>query len=356
MLELFYNKNNTSHREFTAPNTENLNNRMRTYLELVKEYFYKSNTRVRSEHILYKILLNLGINPEWSKNDISYYVDTVMRGLLKPMGVSSEINIDVIHPRSTIIKNATEIIYSISSYSQLDIITKIGPNSWKSLEPLKFVNHNFMDLYFNHPTRIDTVKEDIIVYTLDIKVLAIMFKYYMIEEKLNNRPTSISEFIARYVLTNSMNSMADISILNNYLNKGYIYIDNRQSIGATSVQIHHNMLNDIISKSLISRSNDRLNIIEVLKNIHLLNNNGYELLLLPRNFYETSRSKKYIVIVLFDFINKLTNYLQPYKDGNSQYYTDLKYYLKTLSNLHIVTTKEVDEKATNIIEELRSKI
>ena len=183
-----------------------------------------------------------------------------------------------------------------------------------------------------------------------------MYKYYAKRQEQLNLPISIGEFIGRYVLTNSLISMADLVILNTYLNKGSIYINNRQSIGATSTDIHHKLLDDVISKSLISRTNDRLNLLEVLDNIWLLNLTGFEILMLPKNFYETSRSKKYITIVLLDYINYLTNYLNVNSDGNSQYYTKLKYYLKTLSNMNITTDKIIDDKATIIINNLRSKI
>lgn len=355
MLELFYKENLYRHRNFIAPNTVNLNDRMREFLNTIMTYFINSNTRVRSEHILYRLMINLGLDYNWSNSDIVYHIDTVLRGMLRPLDISSEVNINLIHPKSTIIKNANELIYYVDEYSNIELL-KIDSTNWIDLQPIKFLNHNFRDLYFNHPTRINTVNDDLIVYKLDIKVLGLMFKYYCKQQVMVNLPISIGEFIGRYVLTNSLISMADISILNNYLDKGSIYINNRHTVGTTSVHIYHKMLDDIINKSLISRNKDRLNIIEVLKNIWLLDLTGYERLLLPKNLYETSRSKKFISVFLLDFINHITNYIKPYQDGNSQYYTDLKYYLKALNNLNITTTDIVDMKVKNILEDLRRKI
>lgn len=355
MLELFYKENLYRHRDFIAPNTVNLNDRMREFLNTIMTYFINSNTRVGSEHILYRLLLNLGLDYNWSNSDITYHTDTVLRGTLIPLNISSEVNINLIHPKSTIIKKANELIYYVDEYSSIELL-KIDNTNWIDLQPLKFLNHNFRDLYFNHPTRINTIPGDLIVYKLDIKVLGLMFKYYCKQQVMLNLPISIGEFIGKYVLTNSLISMADISILNNYLDKGNIYINNRHTIGATSVGVYHNMLDDIIKKSLIARKGDRLNIIEVLKNIWLLDLTAYERLLLPKNLYETSRSKKFISVFLLDYVNHITNYIKPYADGNNQYYTELKYYLKTLNNLNISTDGIIDSKVDRILEDLRRKI
>lgn len=355
MLNIFYNKPIYSNRQYIAPNTVNVNDRIRRYLNDVMSYFTSSNTRVRSEHILYRLMITLGVDFRWSNNEINYYVDTVIRNVLKPMHISSEINIDLIFNNATIVKNANEVIYSVNELSTMELLN-INDNNWYDLQPLKFKNHNFRDLYFNHPTRLSTIDNDLIIYTLDIKMLCIMYKYYAKRQEQLNLSISIGEFIGRYVLTNSLISMADLVILNTYLNKGNVYLNNRQTIGATSVNIHYDLLDDIISKSLISRTNDRLNLLEVLDNIWLLNNTGFEILMLPNNFYETSRSKKYITIVLLDYIDYLTNYLDVNNDGNSQYYTKLKYYLRALSNMNITTEKIIDDKSDIIINNLRSKI
>lgn len=355
MLNIFYTKPIQSNRQYIAPNTVNVNNRIRGYLNDVITYFRGSNTRVRSEHILYRLLNTIGIDYRWTNNEINYYVDTIIRNVLKPMHISSEINIDLIFPNATIVKNANEVIYSVNELSTIELLN-INDDNWIELQPLKFRNHNFRDLYFNHPTRLNTISTDLIVYTLDVKVLCIMYKYYAKRQEQLNLPKSIGEFIGRYVLTNSLITMADLVLLNTYLNKGNIYINNRQSIGATSIEVYNNLIDDIISKSLISRSNDRLNIVEVLSNIYLLHSTGYDMLMLPKNFYETSRSKKYITIVLLDYIDYLTNFLDINKDGNSQYYVDLKYYLRALSNMNITTDKIIDDKALYIINNLRSKL
>lgn len=355
MLNIFYNKPIHSNRQYIAPNTVNVNDRIRGYLNDVMSYFTSSNVRVRSEHILYRLLITLGVDYRWSNNEINYYIDTVVRNVLKPMHISSEVNIDLIPSNATIVKNANEIIYSVSELSTIELL-KINSDNWFDLQPLKFKNHNYRDLYFNHPTRLSTIASDLIIYTLDIKMLCIMYKYYAKRQEQLDLSISIGEFIGRYVLTNSLISMSDLVLLNNYLDKGNVYLNNRQTIGATSVSIYHNLLDDIISKSLISRTNDRLNLIEVLDNIWLLHNTGYEILMLPNNFYETSRSKKYITVVLLDYIDHITNYLDVNKDGNSQYYSSLKYYLRALSNMNITTDKIIDDKAINIINNLRSKL
>lgn len=358
MLDVFYKQLPFSYRVMIPSNTSNVNDRLRDYLYDVMSWFKSNAIRVSSENILYRLIHTMGIDATWSNTDILYYMDTIEYNLIKPFSISSDINIDLIHPNNSIIKRANEVIYKVDEYDTLYLANGINESNWMDMSPLLFKNHSYRDLYFNHPTRMDmpSGNTDIIVYTLDFKLLAIMYKYYVLQQKTLGLFTSIGEFIARYVYTNAMISMVDITLLNNYLNKGDIYLPNRQSIGATSINTNTTMLYGIINKSLINRERDRLNLIEVLLNIPLLHSDGYSFLILPKNFYETSRSKKYISLVLLDYIKFVLNRIEPYSDGNSQYFTKLKYYIKTLLNMSISTTELIDNKVLNTLNEIKEKL
>ena len=354
MIDLFLNKNTFTYRDRVPPSINNVYAKIKMYLNSVIDYYHRSNTIVNNENVLIQLLNSLDVDYRWSDIVIINYVRNNTQGLIKPLMLSSSITINTIADNMSIISGAKEIIYTVD-YTNLTNYRNINASNWKTQEPLKFRNHDIRDLYFNHPTRM-TLDKDIVIYELDILKLILMYKYYCLEREETEQYISRLEFIGRYVLTNSIHSMADIVMLNNYLDKGDIYTRPRQFVSTVLVPINTIRLrNDVISKSLINTSD--IFIVELLRNIKLLDDrDSYDLLSIEK-FYETSRSKIYLTLTLLDFIDNIFNHIDPSSKGNSMYTTKLAYYLRVLSGVHINTGDMiVDMKCRDIIQSLRSKL
>lgn len=351
MIDIFLNKNTFTYRDIKPKANVNLYPRIKEYLDSVITYFYNSNTIVYNQHILVKLLKILEIDYRWSDIDIINFTKSNIANVIKPLGISNDYMLSIVHPLSTIIDGATEMVY----HSELTTILnyrEINDNTWIEQSPLKFRNHDFKDLYFNHPSRM-IVKDSIVLYDLDIVKLVLMFKYYCRAQVNINQHISIASFIGKYVVTNSIPSMADICILNRYLGKGTISFMNRQFIGAVSVPENTKRLDKAISSFILGGKSF---IIEYLRNIELLDStDAYEFLFIEK-YYETSRSKIFLQLTLLDFIDYILNHITA-NGGNSQYLTKLNYYLRVLANVNINTgNKLLDTKYRKIIDSVRSKL
>lgn len=352
MISLFTNKNNFNYKSRLAPDTMNIYGRLDTYLKSVISYFHRSNYFVNNKNVLCRVIDIMDIDYNWSDLEILNYVKNNIRNALRPLGISNEYYIDIVPKGSTIIDNAIEIIY-LNNLTNIVNMGKINIHNWKQLEPIRFRNHDFRDLYFNHPDRIYTTEDCVVVYDIDIIQLMLMYAYYVRDTISSNNSPSVESFVGKYVLANSINSLADIAILNNYIDKGNIHIKPNQFVPTTSVHINKSKLDvNIINKSIIYESNNSF--MELLRNIPLLSKkDAYELLFLE-NYYETSRSRLYVAVTLLDFLVDILDFIDVDKRDNSAYIGILRYDVKVMLNTHLSTSNGiVNMKIRNTLDVLR---
>ena len=355
MISLFINHLNWRYKQRTAPDLNNIYNRISTYVKSVVSYFHRSNYMVLNNNILVQIIKQMDIDYNWSDINIVTHVNNNARGILRTLGISSELYIDVLSANNTIIKNALEIIY-MNNKTNLTNYNLINRDTWTTIAPIVFRNHDFRDLYGNHPDRIILNKKSLVIYDLDIVSLILMYKYYALDRTSRGLHESISEFVGSYVLSNSIHSMIDISILNNYLNKGDIENSPKQFVSTTSVPILEAKLDlNVIDKSIMNY--ERQSIMEILTNIKLISkDNAYEALYMS-NFYETSRSKIYLALVTLDFINSLLDFIDVESRDNGAYMKLLKYDLNVLNSIAVNTSNPiVNNKYRKLIKDIGSKI
>lgn len=355
MISLFINRSEWSRKVFSPPDVDNVNNRLKAYIDTVIAYFHRSNYIALNNNILIQIIKHMDIDFRWDDVNIIRQVNDNLRNIMRPLGISSEIYVEVISGKNTIIKDALEIIY-MNNKTKLTNYTSINKNTWNNSKPLVFRNHDFRDLYGNHPDRIILDKKSLVIYDIDIVKLILMYKYYALDRYNRGLNESIAEFIGCYVLTNSIPSMVDIAILNNYLNKGNIYNPPKQYVATSNVPIIEGKLNmSIIDKSILEF--ERQSIVEILYSIKLISvKNAYDLLFME-NFYESSRSRVYLSLISLDFISYLLNFIDIDSRDNSAYMKLLKYDIGVLAGTAVNTNNEiVNKKYRDLIKTLGSRL
>ena len=354
MIDLFFKDNTIAYKSLTPPDTGNTYGRINMYLESVVGWFKRSNYFVPNENVLVGVVSTLGIDYTWSIPNIIKHVENNVRNVTRTMGISNEFYIDVVPELNGIVKNSTEIIY-INNKTNIVNSRNIDITNWTKMEPLRFRNHEFSDLYFNHPSRIVDAKGSLIVYDLDMVGLMIMFKFYVNDRVSNNLNYSIAEFIGSYVLANSIYSLADIAILNNYLDKGNIFLQPKQYVSTTMVSMNATRLDRIVDLSILNTDNQSL--MEVLRNIKLIyRKDAFEELLL-KNYYETSRSKIYVILTLLDFIRNILKYIDINSRDNAMYIRNLKYQINAFRNANTYTNNVVvNKKVKKVLADIYYKI
>lgn len=354
MIDVFLRKNNFSYKSRLPADTGNTYGRLYMYLDSVVSWFNKSNYFVRNENVLVQIINTLGIETSWSIPNIIKYVENNIRNVGRSLGVSNAFYIDILSPRIGIIKNTIEIMY-INNITNIANSRHIDRTNWSKLQPLRFRNHEFSDLYFNHPDRIIDGEGSLVVYDIDVVMLMIMFKFYVEDRMDKGVYISVAEFIGAYVLGNSIHSLADIAILNNYLDKGNIILKSKQYVSTSMVAMNTTRLDRIVDLSILN--DERQSLMEVLRNIILIDKkDAYESLFLE-NYYETSRSKIYLVLTLLDFIRNLLKFIDVDSRDNAGYLKMLSYDVNVFKNSNIYTNNQVvNRKIKGILRDIDYKV
>jgi hypothetical protein len=354
MIDVFLRRNNFSYKSRLPADTGNTYGRLYMYLKSVVDWFSKSNYFVRNENVIVQIIKTLDIEPNWSIPNIIKHVENNMRNVNRTLGVSNPFYIDIVAPKIGIIKNSIEIIYT-NNITTMATSRFIDRTNWSKLQPLRFRNHEFTDLYFNHPDRIIDGEGSIVIYDIDIVMLMIMFKYYVEDRRDKNVSWSIAEFVGVYVLTNSIHSLADIAILNNYLDKGNIMLKPKQYVSTNMVPINATRLDRIVDLSILN--DERQSLMEVLRNIILIDKKDAYVSLFLENYYETARSKIYLILTLLDFVRNLLKFIDIDSRDNAGYLKMLSYDINVFKNSNIYTNNQiVNKKIKGILKDIEYRI
>lgn len=352
MVELFLEKNSTRYGELIPSNTGNVYNRIKTYMDNVISYFHNSNINASNNNIIVKIINEIGIDYNWNIYTILQYVSNSITGIRSTLKISDEYNMFAIE--HGIMFNTTEMLY-LNNRTNITNIRNIDLSNWRDYSPVRVKNHEFIDMYLNHPLLINGMGS-IAIYDIDIIGLIIMYKYYCLDRKSAGLNIDTHQFVARYVLTNMIPSMCDIVLLNRYLGKGSIYCINRQRIGATAVNIIDTDLKQLKMK-LNVLSNNKHFIIEMLRNIKLITNkDAYEMLVM-KNYYETYRNRIYLTLVLFDYIQYIIKFIDMNKYSNPGYASRLKKYISIMINGNIyLNNDKLKMRVDNILTTLNGEL
>ena len=348
MTKLFLEYNNVRYRNNIPPNTNNVYTRLKLYMDNVISYFHSSNINASNSSLLVKLINTIGIDYNWNIYTIKTYVENSISSIHSTLKLSDEYNIYGIN--SGIILNANEIVY-INNRTNITNMRNINSSNWREYSPVRVKNHDFTDLYLNHPLLIDA-RDTTVIYDIDILGLILQYKYYCMEQSSLNQYINLHQFVGRYVLTNMIPTMCDIALLNIYLGKGYISLPSKQRISSAMAKTIMVEVIDLRNKLLILKENKHF-IIEMLRNIKLVSvEDAYDLLYMD-NFYETYISRVYMAMILFDWLSYALRFVDMNKYSNSGYIKVLERYLKILPNSNInVHNNEIQVKYEIIINKI----
>jgi len=210
------------------PSTSYIKTNYNSAILTIIDYFNQGNHRVKSNHLLSRILTDAYIPLDY---DFDKYINIAYARspyVAKLHDITSDINYGKIH-HGVFYHNTDEILIYTESY----ISTTIDLNNWSKLQPITVIKHNISDLGMGIPDGSDnTTGGDVAVLCIDIPLLLVMFRGYGLSRILLNNPVQISNFIASYVLPNILYSQSEIAILNRliYTYKGIPHTETTKTI------------------------------------------------------------------------------------------------------------------------------
>ena len=185
-------------------------------VERQRLYWRDHNFSVKSQHLLVRLLASIPIRYDQSVK--SYYDDMALiaRDVSGTLRITNEGYAGQATSEAWLFGgDCVEIPFCIYNRDVTDVDALAA--DWKNQEPLRFIRHPEANLDLNSPMgnkKLDA--PGLVVYSIDFPLLALMYREFILEQagKAKGSRETIGHFISKYVLANSIRSMADVSFFN----------------------------------------------------------------------------------------------------------------------------------------------
>lgn len=219
MIELFNSPISYVQGSLSPAGWPYVENGLKRNLEQVKNYYYVKPFAVKSNHILIRLLNNLGVPFNYNLERFADIVDAKAFHLAMGLKMSSPIYRGNIFRDIFYGGDIDEVIVAIDDYFDVYEAQK----NWKTLSAVKVIYHPKSDLNLLLPNGKYIGNESgTAVIGLNIALLAVQFRSFLFEElkvlQAGESPKSVAQFIHMYVLPNMLDSHLDIALFNRAYN------------------------------------------------------------------------------------------------------------------------------------------
>ena len=185
-------------------------------IERQRKYWQDHNFSVPSQHLIVRLLGSIPIRFTQSVN--SYYDDMCL--------IASDVSGTLRITNEAYAGRATEtpwlfgdgcVEVPFCTYGREPVDAAALARDWKRLAPLRFIRHPGTNLDLNSPMGKGVAKEPgLVVYEIDFPLLALQYREFLFEQsrKQSGSRETVAQFISKYVLANSIESMANVSFFN----------------------------------------------------------------------------------------------------------------------------------------------
>ena len=193
---------------------------LQSNLKTIFQYYSMRPFAVKTNHLLCRILTNLGVNYDTTLDRFAAIVDAKTHHYLMGFKITSPIYTGIIHPGIFYGTNSQEIIIGSNEY----INPKYVFDHWKSIASVVVLDHFRSDLDLMLPNGKDnTLESGIAVIKINLPALAIQYKAFLTEQarrlrETGDNPHSTAQFIHMYVLPNMLRSQLNIALFNRAYN------------------------------------------------------------------------------------------------------------------------------------------
>ncbi len=189
-------------------------------LDIVNDYYKVRPFAVRSEHLIARILNNLGVPYSLELDRFYDIVEARSLQLASVFKLTSSLNKGSVFKGIFFGEDSEEILMAID-----DVINPFQVyKEWKSYSAIKILMHPKSDLGFTLPNGKNSGTETgLSVIAINISALAVQFKAFLDYQKINYidkglNPLTVAQFIHMFVLPNILKSQLDIALFNRAYN------------------------------------------------------------------------------------------------------------------------------------------
>ena len=198
MIDIFVTKG--SNHRFPTKKYGNIDYIQRMYnreIDRVVEYYSNRNSRVRTEHVLSKLIFI--VSPDYNLPITEYFrlVDSRAKYVSKQFDISSTINkgelVDVFYNGAPELLLYTEYSHNIFSFK----------DNWKNYNPVRIINTEDTNLdYRVFNKELNYYGTDFPVFEIDVITMCLMYKYWALERNLLEKSTHPSYFVYNIIFPN----------------------------------------------------------------------------------------------------------------------------------------------------------
>ncbi len=219
MIDLFQTDDGAFKGEDIYPEQKRIFDNLESNLAKIVKYNSNPSRVVRSNNYLLRLINQFALSHEEIGSVFIASINSNMSEILNVTEIVDSNSFGEIIKKGILEGRLNEVILHTADESINEFTVEALTNQWRTLVPLKFSYHPYTDLNFN---LIDTKEEkrvasDIIFFNLDIRMLLVKWRGFMIEQnKIKDKTKRESErhFIYSEVLTPALDSYVKISLFN----------------------------------------------------------------------------------------------------------------------------------------------
>ncbi len=185
------------------PTFKYIESTVKNNMDLIRTRIHKSGRYVRPDHLLYKIITLLAINTSLPKTVILNAASDAMYGIASSLGLTSAVSIGRIHNK-VLMDGCSEIVFIHND--------EFEEKPWHQLEPIQFKYHCETNMNGLRGGLQNT--ETVAIISINIPMLVWMYCGWVSAVKRVGATENTYNFIAKYVLCNSLYSYFNISYFN----------------------------------------------------------------------------------------------------------------------------------------------
>ena len=170
---------------------------------LIRKRIHGSARYVKPNHLLYRLLSQLAVNTRMDRSELYYACSDIMYQIANAMGLTSATSVGKVH-RNVFMDGCSEIIFIHN--------TEFEYKAWHQLEPVKF--HYHCETNMNGLRGGLGNSETVAIISINVPMLGWMYKEWAAAVKRVGSKENTYNFIAKYVLCNSLYSYFNVSYFN----------------------------------------------------------------------------------------------------------------------------------------------
>ena len=210
MISLFEQSNDSLKGTIFPSNWESIKTGLQINIEKIQNYYRTFPVPVTSNHFLVQLLLSLDIDAETSIRNCFNIVDSRSMNLSMTLEMTSPRYKGKLFSNVFYGEKSNECLIALDDWFDLELVSK----DWKNISAVKPIIHNCRDRQITIPGSKYCNDSEFTVTGINISLLAIQYRMFMVEEEKDSNIHAATWFIGKYVLPNTLKEYMDIALFN----------------------------------------------------------------------------------------------------------------------------------------------